>query len=241
MTKARWIGLGIGVVLILTMIGVVVWQGSSILNVAGTALAQGTTPTPTPGAKGPKVDSFNAFMEALAKRLGITVDDLKKKVSEASGDVIDQWVKDGRITQEQANTLKERLNTAPRFGLVFPKFGHGPFLQGHGPGKPPLGVGAPHGGSLEEFEAVAKVLKLSPAELTNQLHAGKTYADIAKAQGVDEAAVKKAIIDVRIAQIDRAVQDGVMTKEQADKLKANLTPDKIDLSHGFYAPFKFHR
>lgn len=251
MSVARWIGLGVGIALLASLLGVVAWQSGSLLGGASVAFAQGaTTPTPTPTTKGP--NATDAFWDALAKKLGLSVDDLKAKIVEARKDVIDQWVKAGKLTQAQADALKQRLdpkqpfapNWFPGRGAMLPRGGPrfgpqmGPWMapQFQPPFAPGLGRGAARG-SLDELEALAKTLKLTPADLTKQLRDGKTLAEIAKAQGVDEATVKQTIIDTAKAQIDRAVKDGTLTQEQGDKLKTNLTPDKIDLSRKQY---RFH-
>ncbi len=239
MTRARWLGLGVGVLLITAAFGLVLWQTGTQTASAGTALAQAAG-TPTPGATTPSAPNApkpnkastigEAFWNALAAKLGIKADDLKSKALEVRKDMIDQAVKDGKITQDQANKLKERLDAN---GLVAPIF------LGHHDGKAPgatgphgMHGGADHGGvlKLDELEALAKLFKLSPSALTAQLKSGKTLADIAKAQGVDETTVKQTIIDTAKAQIDRAVQDGALTAQQADQLKSRLTPDKLDLT-----------
>ena len=234
MTKARWIGLAAGIVLVLALFGVVVWQGGTLSTTAGTAFAQ--APTTTPTAKNGNLGQWmDAFWQAFAKRLGISVDDAKSKAQGAEKDVIDQMVKDGKLTQAQADKLKQAIDSGQ--GIV-PFFGHGRLDPGtlpNGKGRGP-GNGQPFGGMMfralgtDELEAVAKVVKLTPADLQAQFKAGKTLADVAKAQGVTEDAVKQSIIDTAKARYDRLVADGLMTKDQADKAKANLDPAKIDLT-----------
>lgn len=72
------------------------------------------------------------------------------------------------------------------------------------------------------FDAVAEVLGLSPTQLFEQLHGGKTIDEVAQAQGVDIQKVKDAISAARTeaikAQIAQAVEDGRMTQAQADWL-----------------------
>jgi ribosomal protein S20 len=240
MSKARWIGLGLGAFLVLAMLGVLAWSGLSVLNTAGSVIAQGN-PTPTP-AKGGVIG--DTFWNLLAQKLGLNADTLKSKAIETRKDMLDTAVKDGLLTQDQADKLKERLNSNNLIAPIpLPRGKPGaPFTGPKGapngkPGVPFFGHGVE---GLNTLEAVAKVLNLSTTDLLTQLKGGKTLADVAKAQNVDEAKVKQAIIDTESAQIDRAVTDGVITKEQGDKLKANLTPDKIDLSHpgfGFYHRF----
>jgi uncharacterized protein YidB (DUF937 family) len=247
MTKARWAGLGLGVLVILAAFGLVAWQGLSVVNSGGIALAQ-AAPTPTPTlAPNPKPtpqtksDIGDQFWSALAAKLGISVDDLKAKALQVRKDMIDQAVKDGRLTQAQADAIKARLDAnsliAPinigrggvsPWGGVGPQGGGRGFLQGP-KGGGTFGFPFAFGGSSDQLEAVAKALKLSPSDLTTQLRE-KSLAEIAKAQNVDEATVKQAIIDAAKAQIQRAVQDGILTQAQADQMLKRLTPDQIDLS-----------
>ena len=65
---------------------------------------------------------------------------------------------------------------------------------------------------------------------TAALKAGKTLADLAKQQQVDEIKVKTAIVNAQKAALDRAVKDGLITQAAADKRKASLDPNKIDLT-----------
>ncbi len=85
------------------------------------------------------------------------------------------------------------------------------------------------------IRTVAKSLNLSPADLVTQLRGGKTLADVARAQNVEQAMVKQAIIDARKAEIEHQVTGGLLTQAQANALEANLTPNNIDLTRmGFF-------
>lgn len=274
MTKARILGLGFGLILILGAFSVVLWQGMNMPTL-NTAFAQGaatatpaadTTATPTPAQQQPQqqpqqqAQIGDSFWTLLAGKLGVNVDDLKSKAVEARKEMIDQAVKDGRITQAEADAIKQRIASnniiAPiPLGRGFRGNGNGNGNGQNQPGRGPFGAGpGPFrghgfqgggfgpgmgmlGGNLAELDAVAKALKLDSKTLIQQLSQGKTLADVAKAQSVDEATVKQAIIDARKAQIDQALSLGLISEVQANALKARLTPDNIDLSRKFFAPF----
>jgi hypothetical protein len=76
------------------------------------------------------------------------------------------------------------------------------------------------GGGTATFDAVAEALNLTPTQLFEQLHAGKTLTEIAQAQGVDVATVQAAANASRVQamknQIAAAVAAGTITQEQAD-------------------------
>ena len=76
------------------------------------------------------------------------------------------------------------------------------------------------------YDKIAETLNLTPAELFEQLHSGKTLAEIAEAQGVDLAdiqnEVKTAQIEAQRAAIEQAVTDGKITREQADWMLQGL-------------------
>lgn len=78
------------------------------------------------------------------------------------------------------------------------------------------------GGDFESYDAVAEALGLTPTQLFEELHAGKTLSEIAEAQGVDLSAVQEAMNASRVQamkdKIAQAVEDGTMTQEQADWL-----------------------
>jgi len=115
-----------------------------------------------------------------------------------------------------------------------------------GQGTPPAGVrGAPpggpgpdfFGGSTAAFDAQAKALNLTPTQLFEQLHSGKTLSEIARAQGVDLAKVQEAVKAVQTQatkdRISQAVKDGSMTQDQADWLLVGLEKGYMDGGPGF--------
>jgi hypothetical protein len=88
-------------------------------------------------------------------------------------------------------------------------------------GKFGRGLGA-WGGPNGQFDAIAKALNLTPTQLFEQLHSGKTLEEIAKAQGVDLTKIQETAQATRLQamkdSIAQAVKDGKMTQAQADWL-----------------------
>jgi hypothetical protein len=104
-----------------------------------------------------------------------------------------------------------------------------------------FGLGGP--GSWDNFDAMAKSLNLTPTQLFEALHAGRTLDEIAKAQGVDLAKVQEAANAARIQamkdKVAQAVKDGKITQEQADWLLQGL--EKGYMGKGRGGEFGFGR
>lgn len=193
------------------------------LGVGGSlVLAQGPTTTPTaPSATGAPSTSAKTltdlFWQAFAQRLGITVDKAKQAETDARKDALTQAVKQGLLTQSQADAALQR---GDRFGM----FGGGRF------GNPQNDVYT----SIRTAgqDAAAKALGISTSDLTTALQS-KTLLTLAQEKNVDVTKLRTAIADAEKAAVDQAVKDSKLTQAQADTLKAGLTPDNIDLNRGF--------
>ncbi len=103
--------------------------------------------------------------------------------------------------------------------------------QGRGPGW--------HGFRFSdaELEAVAKVLGMTPDEVSSALQAGKTLQDLATEKGVAIEDVQAALQAVRVAEmrdaIAQAVANGTMTQEKANWLLEGLDKGFIGGGDGF--------
>ena len=159
-----------------------------------------------------KDDPESAILNDAAKRLNVTPKALKDALAAAEDAQLDQAVKDGRLTQQQADRLKQER---ARSGGVLGGPGAGPGWHG-GPGG--FGRGGPDlfrfGG--DEADAAAKALGLSTDQLFDRLRDGNSLADVAKAQNKDLADVKAAVRAALAADLDEAVKDGRLTRERAD-------------------------
>jgi uncharacterized membrane protein len=95
--------------------------------------------------------------------------------------------------------------------------------------------GMPHL-SDDALAAAAEVLNMTTDELTSELQAGKSIANLAEEAGVEEQDVWDAINAVRVveirADIAQAVEDGTMTQEKADWLLEGLDKGFLTDSNG---------
>ncbi|MDH4176821.1 MAG: hypothetical protein OEV72_04515 [Thermoleophilia bacterium] len=154
-----------------------------------------------------------AFMANVAKRLGVTTDALNEAVKGARLDEVAQALADGRITQEQADRAKERIES-----------GEGP---GFGPGFGPRGGPGHHGGLGHRggmgLDAAATYLGLSQDELRTELRSGKSLATIAGEQGKSVDGLKAAMVKEATAKLDEALQAGRITEEQKTAMLERLS------------------
>ena len=104
------------------------------------------------------------------------------------------------------------------------------------------------GGDSATYDLLAEKLGLTPTELFEQLHDGKTLAEIAEAQGVDPQAIQDEIRDELKAtrvqamkdKIAQAVTDGDMTQEEADWWLLGIEKGWVDGGRGGLGSFGPH-
>ena len=157
--------------------------------------------------------SPSTFLDDVARHLGISSQKLRDATKAAAIDQVDAALKAGRITRQEADELKARIEAGqlPFFGFGF----RGPF------------------GFHERFfvlgdklSAAADYLGLSVAELRNRLANGQSLADVAKAQGKSVDGLKQAILGAVEKKLDAAVSSGELTKDQEqailDRFRARL-------------------
>jgi hypothetical protein len=167
----------------------------------------------------------DGFLAGVARRLGITEDRLKDAIRAETLARIDQAEKDGDLTEEQADRLRERARSGEtpwRFpGRALPHKPFDPFG---------LGLGLPGrivGGAVNQFEAAAKYLGLTQAQLREELEDGDSLADVARQKDKSVDGLKRAMKNALKQDLDEAVEDDAITREQADNLYEKLS-DAVD-------------
>jgi hypothetical protein len=167
-------------------------------------------------------DQRDAVLRDAAGRLNVSPSELRSALEGAYGDQLDQAVKDGKLTQQQAAQIKQRI---ARYGVPLGGPG-GPGPMGHGMGGPG------HGPIDAGLTAAADYLGLTRAELARQLRAGKTLADVAKAQGKSVDDLEQALVDEAKTRLDRAVSDDELTSDQRDQILREVQEHVADLVNG---------
>jgi hypothetical protein len=171
-----------------------------------------------------------SVLDDAAKRLNVTPEALRSALGAAEDAQLDQAVKDGKITQQQADAIKAERAKDGRV-LGGPGAGGRPGGpggwggHGHGPGD----HGGPGPGGPAVLDAAATALGLKAADLRTKLEAGNSIADVAKDQGKDIAAVKSAIKDAVTKQLDADVTAGRLTAAQRTEELAELDQHLDDL------------
>lgn len=215
--------------------------GGALIGVPGLSGAspfpKDATTTAADGAKAARVRGDSGLLDAAAKALNLTTQQLTDKLSDGKTTIAD-------VAKQQnvdVNTVIDAIAAADkaRIGDIvnkpWPKFGDhigrgGPGGPG-GPGLPGLGAGLGRIGGIV-LEPVAKALGISTDELKTDLAKGQSVADIAKAKNVDLNKVIDALVADATARIDKLVTDKHLPQDVADKLKGQLKQWITDAVNG---------
>lgn len=111
-------------------------------------------------------------------------------------------------------------------------FGRG--FSGRGSGRGFFGGGEDRWAT---FDTLAEALGLTPVELFTELHAGRSLDEIAEEQGVDLEEVQEVMSAARTDQMEeriaQAVEDGLMSEEQAEWLLEGIEQGYGPMGGGF--------
>jgi hypothetical protein len=186
---------------------------------AGIAATKLTRPSPS--------EESQAIVNDAAKSLGVTPSKLSAALKKAFSDRIDAAVAAGRLTKAEGEQLKQRLQSDdfPLFGP--PGFGHG------FPGAHPFFHG---------LDAAASYLGLTEAQLRSRVDAGKSLADIAKAENKSVDGLKAALVKDVKDKLDAAVKAGRLSKADEQRALQGFESRIDDLVNGkLHARFREHR
>ena len=177
-----------------------------------------------------------AIIDDAAQRLGVSADALNGALKAAAIDQLEAAVRDGRITQAQADEIKKRIEAGQ-----FPPMGIAPGFDGRcggGPwGGPPGVPGAPDSAVMA---AAARYLGITQETLHNQLMQGTTLAELAKQHGKSAQRLYDAMAAAAKAELDQAVKDGRLTQAQEDAIIKQIQSGHFPaFGHRFGGPGPF--
>lgn len=186
---------------------------------------------PAAGTAGTAESYCNQYLNDVASRLNVGVDKLKQAGVGAADDLLAQLVKDGKLSQDQANKIKQRIGS----GDVCSNLKNMGSKQGAGPGhfnmqnlQKYLGVAVAN---------VAKNLNLTSDQLKAQVQSGKTLSQIAQAKGVSETKLQTIVTNAVQDALKQAVAAGDLTQAQADMITKQLTSNPQMLERILTQPF----
>lgn len=198
----------------------IVSLGAAALAVAGGGAAIAAT-----GFDSPREES-KAIVEDAAEQLGVDADKLSDALKTALENRVDAAVAAGRITKEQGEELKQRIESED-YPLLGPRgFGDHRHFGGHGFG---------------HLDAAASYLGVTEAELRTELSGGKTLADVAKAKGKSVDGLVSALVADEKKELDEAVSSGRLTQEQADEMLESAKERFADMVNGKMPERGLHR
>lgn len=171
----------------------------------------------------PKAES-QAVLNDAAKQLGVTPDKLNAALTQALKNRLEAAVEDGRLTQEQADAMKQRID-----GGALPFFAGPGFGRGHSEHR--LRGGGGH------LTAAATYLGFTVEQLRTALVGGDSLADVAKDKGKSVDGLVTALVADEKKRLADAVADGRLTDAQRDQIESDLQARVKDFVNGVRPAF----
>ncbi len=179
---------------------------AGVIGVAAVGAQEGGDAQPARG---------EVFVQRVADNLGVTTDALKGAVKDAQLAGVDDALAAGRITDDQATKLRDKINSSEGLGLRALIKHHDRKQERRGEIRRAF------------VETAAESIGNTPDELREQLAAGASIADVAASNGASVDDVKADILAAASTKLDAAVANGRLTQTRADEMLQKLT-DNID-------------
>lgn len=168
------------------LVGVVVVGVLALGAVAGQALAQAG---PGDGQSRPRQEEF---LDSVAGKLGVTVEELKEAIGSTELEMLEQAVEEGKVRPQMAERLRQRVEDG---GLL---------------ARPPRarpGQQQRHPGLRLVLHAAAGTLDMTPRELVGELRAtSQSLAELAEEKGVNREELKSGILQDVEKQLDEGLE-----------------------------------
>ncbi len=171
---------------------------------AGPLLASAHSTTPATSTPTTATNAYcQQYLQDLANRLNVPLSTLEQDSLAAKEDVLAQMVKDGKLTQSQANTIKQRLESGTTCGL-----------PGTAKARPALlrSLFTKYQPTL--LNQVASGLHLSASQLQSDLQNGQTLVQIAQAQNISQSQLHTIALNAVQSTLNQAQQAGDITQSQ---------------------------
>jgi polyhydroxyalkanoate synthesis regulator phasin len=179
--------------------------GLSVIAVGGAVGATQLTPR----------EESRAVINDAARQLGIEPNELSEALEQALKNRVDDAVEDGRLTEQEGERMKERIEAGD-----VPFFGPGPAFHRH------------HGPFHSKLDAAAEYLGMSQAQLREALEGGKTLAQIARDRDKSVDGLVEALVTRAEQKLDDAVEDGRLTEAEKQDMLSGLRERLRDMVNG---------
>ena len=167
----------------------------------------------------------------MAEAHGVDPSEVVDAIVAAERVRLDRAVEDGVLTQEEADRRLEELEAhvtdLVNGDLPMPDVGRMPML-----GHPGL-----WGFADGPIAAAADAIGIGPAELLAEIRDGRTIADVAADHGVEVSAVVEAVVGSMRDRLDAAVDNGWLTRAEADEIAADLEEQATAIVNGEHGLF----
>lgn len=187
------------------------FAGPLLAMANGSQTATGTPPATNPYCK--------QYLQDLAQRLNVSVSTLQQDKLASIEDVLNQMVKDGKLTQSQANAIKQRLTShraCSGNGVHWQRAIIHQFLAKY---------------RSDLASGVAQGLHLSTNQLVTALKSGKSLNNIATSQHFTSAQLHTIVLNAAHDALNKAVSAGDLTQAQSGSISQFLQKHPQFLDH----------
>lgn len=183
-----------------------------ITSIAGVIIATGIA---AGGAVFAASTTGTTFLERVATVLGVDSTKLTDAIKQVSTEDVNQMLSDGKITQTQANEMKQHIQDGEFRGLG------GPMMHERNENL-----------RFEFMDSLATYIGMTRDEIKTELDKGTKLADLitSKAKTVEE--VKSYLTSEATTFVDKQLSDSKITQDEADKFKTNLSTMLDDILSG---------
>lgn len=164
-----------------------------------------------------------AIINDAANQLGVQPSELSSALKQALKNRVDEAVADGRLTKDEGQRMKERINADD-----VPLLGPG-LRRHHGPG--PFHA---------KLEAAAEYLGLTQAQLREALSDGKTLAQVARSRDKSVDGLVDSLVEGAEQKLEDDVQAGRLTEAEKREMLSGLKQRITQMVNGRF-PVGPHR
>jgi hypothetical protein len=178
----------------------------------GPVAATPPSPKPSDSPGSARAQYCQTFVNNFASALGKKPADVQAAAQKALGQTLDQAVKDGKLTQAQADQMKQKAASGSLCSGI---------PRGRPGGQAPGGQGRGGPGDIYMSDA-AKALGMNEPDLQAAFKNGQTLQQIAASKGMNEQQFRDAFTAQVKNDLDAKVKAGTLSQAQEDSILNRL-------------------